>query len=99
MEAQPIHVFAKWQVNKGQLDTVLTLLTEVVTKSEAEEGNLFYKLHQSKTDENSLILFEGYKDEAALEAHRNSAHFKTVVLEKIIPLLEAREVIVTTPIT
>ena len=98
MNQQPIHVFAKWQVKDGQLTPVLNLLTEVSQKSTAEEGNLFYKVHQSTGDPNTVILFEGYKDEAALTAHRNSGHFQTLVIGKIIPLLETREVVITTPL-
>jgi len=96
MSQKPIHAFAKWQVKEGQLDTVLNLLTDVVKKSSQEKGNLFYKVHQSNSEANTLILFEGYKDEAALAEHRNSEHFQTVVVGQIVPLLEAREVIVTT---
>jgi autoinducer 2-degrading protein len=98
MEQRTIHVFAKWQVKEGEVDTVLNLLTEVTSKSAAEEGNLFYKVHQNTSDANSLVLFEGYKDEAALEAHRNTTHFKMLVIGQIIPLLEAREVIITVPL-
>jgi len=98
MSQKPIHAFAKWQVKEGQLDTVLNLLTDVVKKSSQEKGNLFYKVHQSNSEANTLILFEGYKDEAALAEHRNSEHFQTVVVGQIVPLLEAREVIVTTPL-
>lgn len=96
MNQNPIHVFATWRVKEGQLDTVLDLLTEVAQKSIAEEGNLFYKVHQSNTEPNTLILFEGYKDEAAVAEHRNSEHFQTLVIGKIVPLLESREVVVAT---
>lgn len=96
MDQQPIYVFAKWQVKEGQTDTVLNLLTAVVKKSTEEEGNLFYKVHQSNSETNTLILFEGYKDEAALAVHRNSEHFQTIVVGQIVPLLENREVILTT---
>ncbi len=98
MNKQPIHVFAKWQVKDGHIDTVLALLTQAVRESRKEEGNLFYQVHQSNTDANTLILFEGYADEAAVTAHRNSEHFQTVVVGQIVPLLENREVILTTPI-
>jgi len=98
MSQTPIHVFAKWQVKEGQLDIVLSLMAEVVRKSVQEKGNLFYKFHQSTTDPNTLVLFEGYKDEAALAEHRNSEHFQTLVIGKIVPVLEAREVIVAIPI-
>lgn len=96
MNQQAINVFAKWQVKEGRLNTVLNLLAEVSKRSRAEEGNLFYKLHQSNTDTNTLLLFEGYKDEAAVAAHRASDHFQSIVLEQIIPLLENREVVVAT---
>lgn len=93
MSQKNIHVFATWRVKEGQLDTVLGLLKEVAEKSRAEEGNLFYKVHQSNTESNTLILFEGYKDETALEQHRNSEHFQTLVIGKIVPILENREVV------
>jgi quinol monooxygenase YgiN len=92
---QAITVFAKWRVKEGQLNAVLNLLAEVVQKSTAEEGNLLYNIHQSQSDVNTLILFERYKDEAALAAHRDSEHFQTVVVGKIVPLLEEREIILT----
>ncbi|MDN3549168.1 putative quinol monooxygenase [Mucilaginibacter aquaedulcis] len=98
MKNSPIHVIAKWKVKPGQLDTVLSLLPGAVKASIAEEGNLFYKIHQDITDPNTLVLFEGYKDEAALNYHRNSDHFQTIVVGKVVPLLEAREVNLTTPL-
>jgi len=96
MITQPIHAFAKWQVKDGQLSTVLKLLIEVVRESKKEDGNLFYEVNQSNSDPNILILFEGYVDEDALTEHRASAHFQHVVIAKIVPLLEDREVILTT---
>lgn len=95
---KPIHVFAKWQVKEGELETVLGLLGEVAGKSEREEGNLFYQVHQSNSDANSILLFEGYAGEEALEAHRGSQHFQDLVLGKIVPLLESREVVLATPL-
>jgi quinol monooxygenase YgiN len=62
----------------------------------AEEGNLLYMIHQSNSDENTLILYEGYKDESALAEHRHSEHFQTLVIGKIAPLLEDREIVITT---
>lgn len=93
MDQKPVYTFAKWQVKEGQLPSVLNLLAEVAKKSMEEKGNLFYKVHQSNADANTLILFEGYTDAAAVEEHRNSAYFKDLVIGKIIPNLENREVI------
>ena len=93
MEQKPVYVFAKWQVKEGKLDIVLKLMAEVAKKSTEEKGNLFYKIHQSNAEPNTLILFEGYTDESAVDEHRNSAHFQNLVIGNIIPNLENREVI------
>lgn len=99
MEKSRIHVIAKWTVKTGELETVLALLSQVAKATVEEKGNLFYKIQQDNTDPNILLLFEGYKDEVAAAEHRNSSHFQTLVVGKIVPLLEAREINVTTPIT
>jgi (4S)-4-hydroxy-5-phosphonooxypentane-2,3-dione isomerase len=99
MNTTTIHVFAKWQVKEGQTAQVLALLKDAAEASRKEEGNLFYDVHQSINDPRTIILFEGYTDEAALNEHRNSPHFQTVVIGQIVPRLESREVILTTPLT
>ena len=76
MGRKPVYTFAKWRVKDGQLAAVLGLLAELMAKSTAEEGNLLYQVHQSNSDANTLILFEGYKDESALTEHRQSEHYQ-----------------------
>lgn len=93
MSEKAIYVYAQWQVKEGKLDSVLKIMKEAAQKSSEEKGNLFYKIHQSKVDSNTLILFEGYENESALEYHKNSEHYQSLVVKQIIPLLENREVI------
>jgi (4S)-4-hydroxy-5-phosphonooxypentane-2,3-dione isomerase len=93
MEQKAIYTFAKWQVKEGKLEYVLKLLAEVAKQSIEEKGNLFYKIHQSNSDANTLILFEGYTDQSAVDEHRNSPYFQNLVIGNIIPNLENREVI------
>jgi len=99
MENQnPVHVFATWKVKAGQIETVLDLLKTVQSESIKEEGNLFYKIYQGNSDLNTVILFEGYTDEAAVAEHRNSSYFQDILLTQIVPLLEKREIVLTTPV-
>lgn len=93
MSEQAIYVYAQWNVKEGRLDEVLQILTQAAKKSSEEKGNLFYRIHQSKSDQNKLILFEGYDNETALEFHKNSEHYQNLVVKEIVPLLESREVI------
>ncbi|OMQ13025.1 putative quinol monooxygenase [[Flexibacter] sp. ATCC 35103] len=99
MENQnPVNVFATWKVKEGQLTNVLNILKTVQAESVKEEGNLFYTIHQSNSDADTLVLFEGYTNELAVTEHRNSTHFQELVLGKIVPLLEKREIILATPL-
>ncbi|OUS01036.1 antibiotic biosynthesis monooxygenase [Flavobacteriales bacterium 33_180_T64] len=93
-----INVFATWKVKVGEIENVLSILKKVQDESVKEKGNLFYKIHQSNSDLNTLVLLEGYTDELAISEHRSSSHFQDLVLGKIVPLLEDREIVLTTPI-
>jgi quinol monooxygenase YgiN len=99
MENQnPVHVFATWKVTEGQVENVLNLLKTVHDESIKEKGNLFYTIHQSNSDLNTILLFEGYTSEAAVTQHRNSSCFQEIVLGQIVPLLENREIVLATPL-
>lgn len=41
-----------------------------------EDGCEMYDLYKSKADASTYVVMERYKDEAALKAHGQSAHFK-----------------------
>ena len=98
MEERPVVLFARYQVKKGHLTSLLNLLKEVSEKSNEEEGNLFYYIHQSHSDGNTLMLYEGYENKAAVEDHFNSEHFRDIVVAQIMPLLENRDVILSSPL-
>jgi quinol monooxygenase YgiN len=94
----PVHVFATWKVKEGQVENVLSILKTVHDESIKEKENLFYKIHQANSDANTIILYEGYSNEAAVAEHRNASYFQELVLGKIVPLLENREIVSATPI-
>jgi quinol monooxygenase YgiN len=85
-------VIARWKIKKGQLETVRELLNQMVSATRAESGNLCYDLYHSADAPENILLFEQYTDEAAFAAHRAASHFQSLVLEKLIPLLESRSV-------
>ena len=93
MSTIPVYVFAKWQVKQGNLAMVLSLLEQAAQKSRKEEGNLLYKIHQRTNDANTILLYEGYVDETAVEKHRNADHFQEIIIKSIVPLLDSREVV------
>lgn len=98
MATTPVHVFARWKVKEGSMPEVLQLLQALRAQTLSEAGNLFYSIHKSSTDDNTLILFEGYTSASAQEDHVHAAHFKTLAIDGIVPLLSEREVFLTTPL-
>ena len=51
----------------------------MVQKSQAEEGCISYTLNAVKDQPDVVALLEIWKDEEALELHKNSEHFKTLL--------------------
>ena len=43
-----------------------------------EPGNKVYQFCRSKTEPTTYVVMEVYVDEAAIEAHRKSEHFRTI---------------------
>lgn len=87
-----VTVLAHWQVKEGAVDEVLELAAELRRLSLAEPGCLGYELYRGVDGGAGVLLHERYRDDAALEAHRTSAHYQELVVERIRPLLVERRV-------
>lgn len=92
MDKQPVYVIARWKVKAGHLTTVLEALKKLAEQSRAEQGNELYRAHQLTENPNVILLYEIYKSEQSVQAHRESKHFQELALGTIVPLLEEREV-------
>lgn len=80
-----------WVAKPGNEDEVKKILHELHVASNKEPGCLTYEVHVDPEDARQFFIYEVYQDAAGLEAHQETAHFKQLVLEKAIPLLEFRE--------
>jgi quinol monooxygenase YgiN len=56
-------------------DDIERILRELTRLSRHEPGCVSYIPHFVDGDANTVLIYEQYKDEAAVEAHRASAHF------------------------
>ena len=64
-----------WMAKAGHEAEVAALLAKLTEHSRKEAGCAMYQVHRHKTDPRRFFIYEQYKDDAALEAHRASAHF------------------------
>ena len=51
------------------------VLSAMVAPSKAEDGALFYEIVQYKENPRKFMAIETWRDEAALEGHKQSAHY------------------------
>ena len=75
-------IVARISVKKDKIEEFKETAKELIQKSSAEEGNVFYTLNQDTQDEQKFAFIECWKDEEAMKIHGASEHFT-----RIFPIL------------
>ncbi|NOQ32495.1 MAG: antibiotic biosynthesis monooxygenase [Helicobacteraceae bacterium] len=52
------------------------LLKTMVIPSQQEDGCLLYKIYQTKNKPATFVVIETWENDAALNGHKNSSHYK-----------------------
>jgi quinol monooxygenase YgiN len=73
-------------------EQVAELLRRLATASRDEPGCVSYIPHVIEDDPDTVLIYEQYKDRAALEAHRVTQHFKQFAIGGIYQLMRERNV-------
>lgn len=79
------------EVQTDKLEAFLAEARANVQASRAEAGVTQFDLLQQSDSPHRFMLYEVYRDEAALEAHRQTPHFQRWV-ERGLPLLTGERV-------
>jgi len=61
------------------------------TASRQEPGCLMYMVHRHKTDSSRFFIYEQYRDEGALQAHRDSPHFQQHAVHELKDIADRKE--------
>jgi autoinducer 2-degrading protein len=64
-----------WMAKVGHEAEVTAVFAKLTEESRKEPGVLMFQVHRHKTEARRFFIYEQYKDDAALEAHRTSPHF------------------------
>ncbi len=73
--------------DRNEIAEVLRLVT---SESRREPGCVTYIPHHVEGDPDTIVIYEQYKDAAALAAHRDSAHFKKYVVGGLLQKMKIR---------
>jgi len=71
-----ITVIAKLPIKEGKMEEALGEFKELMSKVAKEEGTVLYSLNKEKSNPNTLVVVEQYKDKDAFNLHSSTPHFK-----------------------
>jgi len=75
--SERVCVIANFLPKVGGEQQVETILRGMILPTRTEPGCERYELYQAAGQPASFVLFEIYTDQGALEAHRNTGHYKS----------------------
>ena len=79
-----------WVAKPGNEAAVHEILRKMGAASRQEPGVITYTAHVDPENPREFFIYEKYHDIGELEAHQDTTHFKELVLEQALPLLESR---------
>lgn len=65
-----------WVARPGHQEEVANLFRKLEAESRRELGCLMYIVHTHKDEPARFFIYEQYRDDAALQAHRDAPHFQ-----------------------
>lgn len=71
-----IYLVATLKIKPGSLPDFIDAAKLCIQETRKEPGCISYDMHQSMTDENTLVFVERWENQAAVDAHFVAPHFK-----------------------
>lgn len=71
---------------------IVELLTELAKASRQEPGCVTYVPHSVDGEPDTVVIYEQYRDQSAVDAHRGSQHFKQYAVGGLYQLMLDRQV-------
>ncbi|HEX4066428.1 MAG TPA: putative quinol monooxygenase [Acidobacteriaceae bacterium] len=71
---------------------IAEILTDLASASRQESGCVNYVPHLVEGEPDTVVIYEQYKDQTAVEAHRASPHFKKHAVGGLYQLMLERQV-------
>ena len=80
-----------WVANPGHEEELTDIFRKLQDASRREPGCLLYVVHRHRTDPARFFIYEQYRDDQALQAHRDSHHFRQYALEALKEIAVRKE--------
>jgi quinol monooxygenase YgiN len=80
-----------WIAKASHEAEVAEVFSKLTDESRKEPGCVTFQVHRHKTEPRRFFIYEMYKDDAALEAHRASPHFLQYARKELPRIAERTE--------
>ena len=80
-----------WEARDGEAESAAGIIARFAPEARKEPGLELLMVNQSATNPAQFLFYEVFTDEAAFEAHQQTAHFRTMIMEEALPRLRTRE--------
>ncbi len=87
MNTGQVYIICLFKAKESTKQIVREELKQLAAATRKEKGNINYDLHVANADDGLFILYEIWKDQAALDSHMNQPYLKSF-LSKLPELLE-----------
>ena len=85
-------------IKAGHENEVLEPFRKLQEETRREPGCILYVVQRSRENPRRYLVYEQYKDQVALDAHRASPHFKEYATNGFYPFVEERQAELFDPI-
>jgi quinol monooxygenase YgiN len=87
-----------WEVQPGKERDAEDIIARFAPLAREEPGLELLMVSRSTTNPRHFLFYEIFRDQAAFDAHQQTAHFRTLIMEQALPLLSHRERLQYTPL-
>ena len=87
-----------WETRDGEADAAADIIARFAPEARKEPGVELLTVNRSTANPGQFLFYEIFTDEAAFEAHQQTPHFRTMILEEALPRLSKRERVQYTPL-
>jgi quinol monooxygenase YgiN len=88
-----------WVARAGREDEVANVFRKLEAESRREPGCLMYIVHRQKDDPARFFIYEQYRDDAALEVHRDAPHFQEYAVKELANIADRVQAGLYQPLT
>jgi quinol monooxygenase YgiN len=89
-EGSPVCVAVIYTVQPGREQEAAEDLRRLAAVTRKEPGNLLYAVHRSLDDPRQFMVYEQYRSQADLDAHRKTPYFQRYSVEGLQKIAESR---------